>query len=164
MASPSIRRRHRSGVATDLAGCRVGGYDLCMASEKRKAIRRFTVFELLLYVSAFSLAIGIFRARYEVEGHSLPPLMGYCYALASIAAVCLLGSLIGIAIAMLLVGRRCVRLGAVSGAVAFPLLLFVAGIIYMDHARRQSRQNQVQQIRRANLATSPSDNDQSETP
>ena len=94
-----------------------------MVSENDKANRRFTVIELLVYVSTFSLAIGILRA--EVNGPSLPPVIFYCYSLAIIVALCLLGSLIGIAIAMLLVGRR----GAVGGCVVGPFFLYIVLLI-----------------------------------
>ncbi len=103
-----------------------------MPSERDKAKRQFTLFELLAFVSALGVAIGTLRALNGVDSPlSLPPLLALCYGLASSGAFCSLGSLIGIAIAMLLVGRR----GAIIGCVVGPLFLFaVLTIVFISIA------------------------------
>ncbi len=108
-------------IGWDLAGCGVGGYDFGMATDLES--RRFTMSELLAYVSVFSVTLGLLRAVASGLEYSRPRLMVVGLALLHFGLVAILGSLVGVAIAMLLVGRGGVRRGALWGAVTIQVLL-----------------------------------------
>ena len=94
-----------------------------MPSERDKARRRFTVFELLVYVSALSVTLGLLRA---ITSES-PSSMTVAWFVCSIGT---LGALIGTPVAIVLFGRQHVIAGASLGAVAIWPLLYVLGIAY----------------------------------
>ena len=95
-----------------------------MSVETTKSTRRFSILELLIYVSLFAVTFAAFRLKD-------PP------APVGLASICLFGALIGIGIAALLTGRKHLMAGAIVGGIVLPSVLFVAFaiVVYRTHNR-----------------------------
>ena len=107
-----------------------------MAREKDKAVRRFTMREFLVYVLLLCVVLGVVGALDFASEQYLGPVIEILLGTVGFATICLLGALIGVAIIVLSLGRRRVLGGAVVGAVALPVLLYVAVAIVVFNTHR----------------------------
>ena len=103
-AMPTVRRRNDS-----------------MSVESTKPQRRYSLSELLVYVSLFALAFAGLRLESAV----------------GLAAFCLFGALLGIGFAAVLTGRKHFLAGAIVGGIVLPMVLFIAFsiVVYRTHSR-----------------------------
>ena len=96
-----------------------------------KADRRFTLLEFIVYVSLFAISFAVIRVASQHEDPPVPLLIT--------AALALLGALIGLGLAVLLLGRRSAASGAIVGAIVLPTVLFIIFTIAVHRTHSSPR-------------------------
>jgi hypothetical protein len=94
--------------------------------------RRFTLSELLVYILLVAVTLGVIRGLWLLEGllpTGIEPVVG-------LSAWFLLGSMIGIPIAVLVAGRRYAVAGAFIGGALLLVLLFIAFAVIVHRTHR----------------------------
>ena len=102
-----------------------------MNEDATKADRRFTLLEFVVYVSLFAISFAVIRFVLQHNDSSDILLM--------LAALALLGALIGLGLGVLLRGRRSAASGAIVGAIVLPTVLFIVLTIAVHRTHRGPR-------------------------
>ena len=107
-------------------------YNTPMPSERDKAsenpskdaVRRFTVFELCVWIAAFCVSLSVLRATVSADA-SLSFVVAILLDCAGVAAICLLGACSGVPVFLLVNGRQGTATGAILGAVWILVFLYM---------------------------------------